>query len=131
MIVLARARDRQHYYRLREVGVCHIWRETYLSSLDMSRESLQLLGISAEKARETVQTFRNYDDDLIERQQAIYGDEASMIESAQSAIAELESLFDEDIDKARKMDLTDFYDALKSQSIPADEKDNLTADSKN
>ena len=131
MIVLARARDRQHYYRLREVGVRHIWRETYLSSLDMSRESLQLLGISAEKARETVQTFRNYDDDLIERQQAIYGDEASMIESAQSAIAELESLFDEDIDKARKMDLTDFYDALKSQSIPADEKDNLTADSKN
>lgn len=131
MIVLARARDRQHYYRLREVGVRHIWRETYLSSLDMSRESLQLLGISAEKARETVQTFRNYDDDLIERQQAIYDDEASMIESAQSAIAELESLFDEDIDKARKMDLTDFYDVLKSQSIPADEKDNLTADSKN
>ncbi len=131
MIVLALARDRQHYYRLREVGVRHIWRETYLSSLDMSRESLQLLGISAEKARETVQTFRNYDDDLIERQQAIYDDEASMIESAQSAIAELESLFDEDIDKARKMDLTDFYDALKSQSIPADEKDNLTADSKN
>ncbi|MGO2885400.1 MAG: monovalent cation:proton antiporter-2 (CPA2) family protein, partial [Psychrobacter celer] len=106
MIVLARARDRQHYYRLREVGVRHIWRETYLSSLDMSRESLQLLGISPEKARETVQTFRDYDDDLIERQQAIYGDEASLIESAQSAMAELESLFDEDIDKARKMDLT-------------------------
>ena len=131
MIVLARARDRQHYYRLREVGVRHIWRETYLSSLDMSRESLQLLGISPEKARETVQTFRDYDDDLIERQQAIYDDEASMIESAQSAIAELESLFDEDIDKARKLDLTDFYDALKSQATPAGEKDDLTADSKN
>lgn len=125
MIVLARARDRQHYYRLREVGVRHIWRETYLSSLDMSRESLQLLGISPEKARETVQTFRDYDDDLIERQQAIYDDEASMIESAQSAMAELESLFDEDIDKARKMDLSDFYDALKSQAIPVDEKENL------
>ena len=125
MIVLARARDRQHYYRLREVGVRHIWRETYLSSLDMSRESLQLLGISPEKARETVQTFRDYDDDLIERQQAIYDDEASMIESAQSAMAELESLFDEDIDKARKMDLSDFYDALKSQAIPIDEKENL------
>lgn len=75
--------------------------------------------------RETVQTFRDYDDDLIERQQAIYDDEASMIESAQSAMAELESLFDEDIDKARKMDLSDFYDALKSQAIPIDEKENL------
>jgi len=130
MIVLARARDRQHYYRLREVGVRHIWRETYLSSLDMSRESLQLLGISPEKARETVQTFRDYDDDLIERQQAIYGDEASLIESAQSAMAELESLFDEDIDKARKMDLTDFYESLKSQATPVDDQDASAADSK-
>ena len=130
IIVLARARDRQHYYRLREVGVRHIWRETYLSSLDMSRESLQLLGISPEKARETVKTFRDYDDDLIERQQAIYDDEASMIESAQSAMAELESLFDEDIDKARKMDLSDFYDALKNQATPTDTKDDLASDSK-
>ncbi|MGP5685468.1 monovalent cation:proton antiporter-2 (CPA2) family protein [Psychrobacter glacincola] len=129
LIVLARARDRQHYYRLREVGVRHIWRETYLSSLDMSRESLQLLGISPEKARETVKTFRDYDDDLIERQQAIYDDEASMIESAQSAMAELESLFDEDIDKARKMDLTDFYDALKSKATPVDKKDDVATDS--
>ncbi|MGO1965039.1 MAG: monovalent cation:proton antiporter-2 (CPA2) family protein [Moraxellaceae bacterium] len=130
MIVLARARDRQHYYRLREVGVRHIWRETYLSSLDMSRESLQLLGISPEKARETVKTFRDYDDDLIEHQQAIYDDEASMIESAQSAMAELESLFDEDIDKARKLDLTDFYDALKSQATPIDDKDDVATDPK-
>ena len=131
IIVLARARDRQHYYRLREVGVRHIWRETYLSSLDMSRESLQLLGISPEKARETVKTFRDYDDDLIERQQAIYDDEASMIESAQSAIAELESLFDEDIDKARKMDLSEFYDALKSQATPTDSGNDSATDSKN
>ncbi|AOY44757.1 MULTISPECIES: monovalent cation:proton antiporter-2 (CPA2) family protein [Psychrobacter] len=130
LIVLARARDRQHYYRLREVGVRHIWRETYLSSLDMSRESLQLLGISPEKARETVKTFRDYDDDLIERQQAIYDDEASMIESAQSAMAELESLFDEDIGKARKMDLTDFYEALKSQATPVDEPHDTATDSK-
>ena len=130
LIILARARDRQHYYRLREVGVRHIWRETYLSSLDMSRESLQLLGVSPQKARETIQTFRNYDDDLIERQQAIYGDEASMIESAQSALAELESLFDEDIDKARKMDLGEFYEALKQPPIPDEVKNSPASDHK-
>ena len=121
LVILARARDRQHYYRLREVGVRHIWRETYLSSLDMSRESLQLLGISPEKARETIQTFRDYDDGLIERQQAIYDDEASMIASAQSAMTELESLFDEDIDKSRKLDLTAFSDALKSQTLTTED----------
>lgn len=52
-----------------------------------------------------------------------------MIESAQSAMAELESLFDEDIDKARKMDLTDFYDALKSKATPIDKKDDVATDS--
>ncbi len=128
LVILARAHDRQHYYRLREIGVRHIWRETYLSSLDMSRESLQLLGISPERARETVQTFRDYDDELIERQQAIYDDEASLIESAQSAMAELESLFDEDIDEARKLDLDVFTEALKNQPTSTD--DNVTADSK-
>ena len=130
LIILARARDRQHYYRLREVGVRHIWRETYLSSLDMSRESLQLLGVSPQKARETIQTFRNYDDDLIERQQAIYGDEASMIESAQSALAELESLFDEDIDKARKMDLGEFHEALRQQATPVEVTDSPSPNDK-
>ncbi len=131
LVVLARARDRQHYYRLREVGVRHIWRETYLSSLDMSRESLQLLGISPEKARDTIQTFRDYDDDLIERQQAIYDDEARLIESAQSSMAELESLFDEDIGKARKMDLGDFYEVLKNQATPVDDAtDDVVTDPK-
>lgn len=112
LIVMARARDRQHYYRLREVGVRYIWRETYLTALDISRASLELLGISPEKARETIQTFRDYDDELIDRQQAIYDDEASMIESAQSAIAELESLFDSDHDAAKKIDLKEIESAL-------------------
>lgn len=112
LFILARARDRQHYYRLREVGVNYIWRETYLTALDMSRESLEILGISPEKARETIQTFRDYDDELIERQQAIYDDEASMIESAQSAIAELESLFDSDHDAAKKIDLGEIESAV-------------------
>lgn len=126
LTILARARDRQHYYRLREVGVHHIWRETYLSALDMSRESLQLLGVSAQTARDTIQTFRDYDDELIERQQAIYDDEASMIESAQSAIAELESLFDEDRGQAKSLN-TDEIDAALS-ATQADPLDNLGLD---
>ena len=96
----------------------------------MSRESLQLLGISPEKARETVQTFRDYDDDLIERQQAIYDDEASLIESVQSSMAELESLFDEDIGKARKMDLGVFDEALKNRTAAVDPSNDSIVDPK-
>lgn len=100
--LLARAVDRLHYYRLREVGVKYIWRETYLAALDMSRESLEVLGLDPEQARRSVKMFRDYDDELIERQQAIYDDESKLIESAQSAIRELESLFDSDMSEAKK-----------------------------
>lgn len=101
--ILARAINRQHYYRLREVGVKYIWRETYLSALDMSRESLEVLGFSKEFARKSVRMFRDYDDELIEQQQAIYDDEAKLIESAQSATAELESLFESDLNEAKAL----------------------------
>lgn len=101
LTILARAKNREHYYRLRDVGVKYIWRETYLSSLDMSRETLEVLGMEPKTARKTVQMFRDYDDALIERQRAIYEDEAEMIASAQSAIQELESLFDSDMTTAK------------------------------
>ena len=101
LTILARAKNREHYYRLRDAGVKYIWRETYLSSLDMSRETLEVLGMEPQTARKTVQMFRDYDDALIERQRAIYEDEAEMIASAQSAIQELESLFDSDMTTAK------------------------------
>ena len=110
--ILVRARNRAHYYRLREVGVTHIWRETYLSSLDMSRESLELLGISPEKARETITAFRDYDDQLLEQQQAIYEDEAKLIESVQASMMELESLFDSDHTEGKKLDLEEIETAV-------------------
>ena len=101
LTILARAKNREHYYRLRDVGVKYIWRETYLTSLDMSRETLEVLGMDPKTERKTVQMFRDYDDALIERQRAIYEDEAEMIASAQSAIQELESLFDSDMTTAK------------------------------
>ena len=101
LTILARAKNREHYYRLRDAGVKYIWRETYLSALDMSRETLEVLGMEPKTARKTVQMFRDYDDALIERQRAIYEDEAEMIASAQSAIQELESLFDSDMTTAK------------------------------
>lgn len=96
LTIMARARDRQHYYRLREAGVKLIWRETYLTSVDLAREALTILGIPADKARKSVDFFREYDERLIERQRAVYDDEASLIESAKAANNELESLFDSD-----------------------------------
>jgi glutathione-regulated potassium-efflux system protein KefB len=96
LIILARARDRQHVYRLREMGVHAIWRDTYLSALDMARVGLNKMGISEEHASRSIELFREYDERLLTRQQAIYDDEAEMLATAKAAATELEGLFDSD-----------------------------------
>lgn len=104
--ILARARDRQHVYRLRDIGVEHIWRETYLSALGMSYEALTSMGIDQQTAYKDIEIFRDYDDDLLRRQQTIYDDEQQLIESTRSSMLELESLFDSDMYTGqRKMDV--------------------------
>ncbi|MDE2420647.1 MAG: monovalent cation:proton antiporter-2 (CPA2) family protein [Gammaproteobacteria bacterium] len=94
--IIARARDRQHYYRLREAGVQHIWRETYFSSLGMAHASLLALGFDESSAKESIDVFREYDEALLERQQAVYDDDVKLVESARAAMIELEGLFDSD-----------------------------------
>lgn len=94
--VYARARDRAHAYRLMDLGVKVINRETYLSSLDMAEKVLAGLGLSAEKAASGVARFRQYDEELMTRQHAIYQDEASLMETTRQAMEELESLFESD-----------------------------------
>ncbi len=104
--ILARARDRQHVYRLRDVGVEHIWRETYLSALGMSYDALVSLGIDPKKAYDDIEIFRDYDESLLRRQQTIYTDEKQLIEINRAAMVELESLFDSDMLAAKsKMDV--------------------------
>ena len=94
--IYARARDRAHAYRLMDVGVKIINRETYLSSLDLAEKLLTGLGIAPEKAASGVARFREYDEELIIRQHAIYQDEASLIETTRQSMEELENLFESD-----------------------------------
>jgi voltage-gated potassium channel Kch len=59
--IYARARNRQHVYRLMDLGVTKLRRETYQSSLALTRDVLEGLGMSASEARQTVETFSTYD----------------------------------------------------------------------
>jgi hypothetical protein len=79
-----------------DVGVKIINRETYLSSLDLAEKLLTGLGIAPEKAASGVARFREYDEELIIRQHAIYQDEASLIETTRQSMEELENLFESD-----------------------------------
>jgi monovalent cation:proton antiporter-2 (CPA2) family protein len=100
--VYARARDRMHAYRLMDLGVSLIHRETFASSLELASDVLQEIGFSKVSASAGVQRFREYDEELIKRQQAIYQDEAELVASAKQSMRELEELFASDARAARR-----------------------------
>ena len=96
--VFARARNRFHAYRLMDLGVDYMMRETLLSSLELGRDVLIELGIPAWDARDTVDTFQRHDERLLERQRAVYHDETKLIQTSNEAAQELEQLFESDIE---------------------------------
>ena len=95
--VLARARNRIHTYRLKELGVEPVIREMFFSSLELTRHVLTGLGLSPEQAEELLSRFREHDEALMVRQQQFYHDEEQLIESAKQASQELRDLFDQDV----------------------------------
>jgi glutathione-regulated potassium-efflux system ancillary protein KefC/glutathione-regulated potassium-efflux system protein KefB len=100
--IYARARNRVHAYRLMDLGVDQVIRETLLSSLDLARGVLVGLGHSPTEAQEAVRRFRQHDDDLLARQHKIYKDEAQLIAATRQGAAELERLFEEDAGVAKR-----------------------------
>ncbi|MGH8615745.1 MAG: monovalent cation:proton antiporter-2 (CPA2) family protein [Gammaproteobacteria bacterium] len=94
--IYARARNRFHCYKLMDLKVEVLYRDTYLSSLEMAREVLCGLGVARAEGERTVRMFRDYDQALLQRQHAIYHDETALIQSAKQAVDELRSLFESD-----------------------------------
>ncbi|HXE39427.1 MAG TPA: monovalent cation:proton antiporter-2 (CPA2) family protein [Azonexus sp.] len=94
--IYARARNRVHAYRLMDIGVDKLIRETLLSSLELARDIFVELGYSPAEAQETVRLFRQHDEKLLARQHEIHEDEAQLIAASKAGAAELERLFGED-----------------------------------
>lgn len=95
--IYARARNRLHAYRLMDIGVDKIVRETLLSSLDLAGGVLVALGESPARARDAMQILRRHDEKMLERQHAIHKDEAQLIAATRQGAEELERLFAEDV----------------------------------
>ncbi len=95
--ILARARNRSHYFQLRDLGIRMIYRETFLSSIAVAQQALLELGFSAAAAERAVTLFRQHDEQMIEVQHAVHHDEAQLIQNAQQATEQLRSLFEADI----------------------------------
>lgn len=99
--IYARARNRVHAYRLMDVGVDKLIRETFLSSIELARDVLVALGHSEAEANESVRRFREHDEALLEQQHKIYHDEAQLIAAAKQGAEELERLFEQDTNAAK------------------------------
>ncbi|HET7202021.1 MAG TPA: monovalent cation:proton antiporter-2 (CPA2) family protein [Steroidobacteraceae bacterium] len=94
--VLARARNRQHAFRLMDAGVAEIWRETFGTSLEMAEATLVALGTRRDIAAAQVRRFRAHDEETLRRQAAIKDDEEKLIATTQASAHQLESLFEAD-----------------------------------
>ena len=95
MKIIARARNRQHVHRLVDLDASPI-RETFYSSLEMSRRTLVGLGLSQAQADARINRFKNHDLQLLAAQHAVYDDAAKVMQSAQEARTELARLFEMD-----------------------------------
>jgi glutathione-regulated potassium-efflux system protein KefB len=95
MKIIARARNRQHVHRLMDVGA-HAVRETFHSSLEMSRRTLIGLGLTQAQADARINRFKQHDEEVLEAQHAVYDDAVKVMQTAQEARVELGRLFESD-----------------------------------
>ena len=100
--ILARARNRVHLYRLRDLGVEAIERETFQSSLDTARQALVAIGMNSEQAARAVAIFRAHDVGLLDLQYAVRQDEQQFIQTTAQAAAQLQELFEADVREAAR-----------------------------
>jgi glutathione-regulated potassium-efflux system protein KefB len=94
--IYARARDRAHAHRLLDLGVAALRRETFLASLDLTRELLKGLGYSDRIANRTVNTFKAHDERRLIEDYKLASDVEKLQERARGSNAMLEKLFRED-----------------------------------
>jgi glutathione-regulated potassium-efflux system ancillary protein KefC len=91
--LVARARNVQHYYALRDRGVALIERETLDSALLSGRSVLELMGWHPHHARQLATRFRRHSVDQIERMWPHHRDEQALVSIAKQGRQQLEELF--------------------------------------
>jgi monovalent cation:proton antiporter-2 (CPA2) family protein len=94
--IFARARNRQHAFRLLDLDVRYTIRETLVSSLEMSEKVLETLGLSKAKAKTTVRQFRIHDEETMAKQQAVKDDESKFLQTTRESAEQLLHLFESD-----------------------------------
>ena len=91
--IVARARNVTHYYKLRELGVTLIERETFDSALMSARSVLELVGWEKHAARNKALHFRRHNIEQLEIMAPHLADEKKFIALAKQGRQQLEELW--------------------------------------
>lgn len=102
LTVVARARNVQHYFALRDLGVKLIERETLDSALMSGRSVLETLGWQPHDARTLALRFRRHTLEQLEAMGLRWKDEAHLIAVAKQGREQLETLFAQEREAARR-----------------------------
>jgi glutathione-regulated potassium-efflux system ancillary protein KefC len=94
--IVSRARNVSHYLELRLRGVAVIERETFEAALRAGRHALEQLGMDPFRAREVADSFRRYNQKIVESQLPVYKDETRYFAAAKAGREELEEQFARD-----------------------------------
>ncbi len=100
--IVARARNVQHFFLLRDLGVRLIERETLDSALMSARSALELLGWQPHHARNLALRFRRHNVEQLEASLPHWKDQAKLIASAKQGRQQLEELFAQERGAARE-----------------------------
>jgi len=94
--VFARARNRQHVFDLMDLGVQVIERETFESSLMLTKSLLRDLGFTAERAQSLVDHFRTHDKLMLKEQYKVRHDEKVYLDVSRHGAEQLAQVLRED-----------------------------------
>ena len=123
--IMARARDRIHYYELRALGVQFAHRETFASAYELGIEALRFLGYRGHTAHRLARRWRNHEERELEEIAAMWArkeDRTTIFARAKQAFAEAERLMrDEDPQVFVERDRAWDNDALRAKRRPDDE----------
>ncbi|MCG6169686.1 monovalent cation:proton antiporter-2 (CPA2) family protein [Leptospira sanjuanensis] len=96
LTIIARARNREHVFKLMELGIKIIRRDTFASALELAGETLSKLGFLDSEVEQKVRKFRAHDELTLKGQFQIRDDEKEFIKFSKNSMRQLEAAFEAD-----------------------------------
>jgi monovalent cation:proton antiporter-2 (CPA2) family protein len=94
--IYARSRNRGHTFDLMDLGVTHIKREMFDSSLNFTSDLLKDMGMDSDKVDDIIRKFAKHDVDFIQVQHKVRNDEKMFMSAYNQAQAQLAEVLSQD-----------------------------------